>query len=211
MIHCRLSHFFLVILLIFVHLALVSCSEEDDAIEEFPDWELTNTTFFTNLYNDATSLIARGDSSWQIIRNWSLPDDNDYFRATAEEHIIVEVLEEGMGSGCPLYTDNVWAHYKGYLLPSVSYPSGFVFDQSYYGDFNEQTAVPVELSVNTVVDGFSTALQNMHIGDYWKVYIPYQLGYGDTSSGNIPAYSMLIFEIRLVAYARSDVDLPVTW
>ncbi len=202
----------LVLLWVFAALAVTSCSEDDDTEEEFPDWENTNTAYFNNLYNTVTALIANGDSSWKIIRSWSIPEDNIYFTASAEDNIVVEMLEEGSGEGCPLYTDNVWVHYRGRLLPSVSYPSGYIFDQSYYGDFNEQTASPVCFLVSELVDGFATALQNMHIGDVWRVYIPYQLGYGTTSStSSVPGYSTLIFEIKLVAYARPDVELPVTW
>ncbi len=198
--------------LLLLGLSLAACSENEDIVEEYPDWENTNTVYFSELYSTTEARIAAGDSlTWKIIRSWSLPEDDEYYRGEPETNIIVEVLEEGTGSGCPIYSDNVWVHYRGRLLPSVSYPSGYVFDQSYYGEFNEQTASPVEFSVNTLVDGFATALQKMHIGDYWCVYIPYQLGYGTVESSTVPAYSTLIFEIRLVAYAHSGVDLPVTW
>ncbi len=190
---------------------LTSCSETHDEVEEFPDWENTNTEYFSNLYDTATNLISLGDPTWKVFLSWSMPSDNTYVTSIKENYIVVEVLEEGTGSGCPLYTDNVWVHYRGRLLPSVSYPSGYIFDQSYYGDFIEQTASPIELSVSGLVDGFTTALLNMHIGDYWRVYIPYQLGYGTYGASAIPAYSTLIFDIKLVAYARPDVDLPVTW
>ncbi len=198
-------------LLVITAMTAVSCSEEDDTIEEFPDWENTNTSYFTSLYSSAKALSDSGNTSWKVIRSWSLPEDDSYFTAGAEDNIVVEVLEEGGGEGCPLYTDYVWVHYKGSLLPSASYPSGYVFDQSYYGDFNEETALPTSMLVSSTVDGFATALQNMHIGDYWRVYIPYQLGYGESATTSVPGYSTLIFEIRLAAYARPDTDLPVTW
>ncbi len=211
MTHFKHARILLSVLAFAAGLSLTSCSEEDDTEEEFPDWENTNTEYFTNLYNTASSLISAGNTSWKIIRSWSLPEDDSIFTADKEDNIIVEVLEEGEGEGCPLYTDYAWVHYKGYLLPSLSYPSGYVFDQSYYGDFNEATAIPTAMLVSSVVDGFATALQNMHIGDYWRVYIPYQLGYGETGGSTVPAYSTLIFEIRLAAYARTEDDLPVTW
>jgi FKBP-type peptidyl-prolyl cis-trans isomerase FklB len=68
----------------------------------------------------------------------------------------------------------------------------------------------VILRTNYVVDGFSTALQNMHIGDRWLVYIPYTLGYGTTDSGTIPAYSTLVFDITLLAYYHPGATIP-TW
>jgi FKBP-type peptidyl-prolyl cis-trans isomerase FklB len=65
--------------------------------------------------------------------------------------------------------------------------------------------MPKTLLISSLVSGFATAVQNMHIGDRWLVYIPYDLGYGTTesSSSTIPAYSTLVFDITLVAYYRS--------
>ena len=50
-----------------------------------------------------------------------------------------------------------------------------------------------------VVDGFSTALQNMVEGDRWIVYIPYQLGYGSSEVASIRGtnYSTMRFDITL--------------
>lgn len=206
------NRFFLLVMMLASMLSLTSCSEEDNEEEEFPDWQVTNETYFTNLYNTVKALEEQNDTAtWRLKRCWSMIDDDEYFTADPEDNIIVEVLEEGAGSGCPIYTDNVWVHYKGRLLPSTSYPEGYVFDQSYYGDFNEETAIPTELAISDLVDGFATAVQKMHIGDYWRVYIPHQLGYGETGATSVPAYSTLIFEIRLAAYAREDADLPITW
>lgn len=187
--------------------ALVSCSEADDTVEEYPDWQNKNTTYFSDLYASAKLSIAAGDSAtWRVYKAWSMPKDTLTFVSGPEDYIVVKVIESGKGSGCPLYTDIVKVHYQGRLLPSTSYASGYVFDQSYYGTYNDKTAVPTELSVDDVVDGFSTALQHMHIGDHWQVYMPYQLGYGSsgTNSSSIPAYSVLIFDIRLVSYERGD-------
>jgi FKBP-type peptidyl-prolyl cis-trans isomerase FklB len=55
-----------------------------------------------------------------------------------------------------------------------------------------------------VVDGFSTALQNMHRGDYWRVIVPYQLGYNKESKTGIPAYSTLVFDIWLVDFWHKE-------
>ena len=52
--------------------------------------------------------------------------------------------------------------------------------------------------MNGVVDGFSTALQHMKVGDKWEVWMPWRLAYGVTGKGNIPGYTTLVFEIELV-------------
>lgn len=184
---------------------LSSCSENDSDVEEYPNWKATNDKFFNNLYTTAKADTAQGNQDWKIIRQWSLVESG----ATApSDYIVVNVLEHGTGSGCPFYTDSVKVHYEGRLLPSTSYPDGYVFDKSFTGDFNPATALPTTFAVFGTVDGFTTALMNMHIGDRWKVYIPYQLGYGNVDNGSIPAYSTLVFDITLVSYYRAGVDVP---
>ena len=48
--------------------------------------------------------------------------------------------------------------------------------------------------------GFATALLNMRRGDHYRVYIPYQLGYGSSDNSSIPGGSTLIFDLRLVDF-----------
>lgn len=40
-----------------------------------------------------------------------------------------------------------------------------------------------------------------HVGDRWMIYIPYTLGYGTRTSGPIPGYSTLLFEVELLGIA----------
>jgi|LAHS01.1.fsa_nt_gb FKBP-type peptidyl-prolyl cis-trans isomerase FklB len=180
---------------------LASCSETNDDENEFADWQNKNETYFNNLYSSASS------QGLKVIRNWSF---NDGVATHNYDNIVVKVLKSGSGSGSPLYTDSVRVHYQGRLIPSKTYTQGLVFDQSWSGEFNLQTARPATLLVSQNIDGFTTALMNMHIGDRWLVYIPYQLGYGTTgsSSGGIPGYSTLVFDITLDSYFRPDATVP---
>lgn len=189
--------------------AMCSCSESDGGEEEFANWQETNEQYFNSLYSTTRSSISSGSTDWKIITKWSLQDS---IATNAADHIVVQVLNEGTGSGCPMYSDSVKVHYEGRLLPSTSYPSGYVFDKSFYDEYNLATMLPAKFAVSGVVDGFATALQNMHIGDRWRVYIPYQLGYGTTasSSSGIPAYSTLIFDVTLVAYYRIGTIVPTS-
>lgn len=192
------------LVLMFAPLCFMACSESDDTVEEFPDWKNRNEAYFNEIYEKAKSI---NDGSWKIIRNYTLEDT---IPTSNTDYIVVEVLEEGNGSGCPMFTDSVLVNYRGRIIPSTSYPDGYVFDQSYTGDYNPQTAMPSQLYVGSLIDGFATALQYMHIGDRWRVYIPYQMGYGTTATTSIPAYSTLIFDISLVAYYRAGVS-PDPW
>ena len=194
--------FYLIVLMMSV-LTMASCGETDGEVEEYADWQNKNDTYFTQLYASTQQRIAKGDASWKIIRNWSLPDDNEHFHAELNNYIIVHVLESGHStSGSPLYTDSVQVNYRARLIPSASYAAGYVFDKSYSGAYDPQAMIPSKLAVSSVVDGFATALMNMTIGDRWEVYIPYRLGYGDKeqSVAKIPAYSTLIFDMGLAGF-----------
>ncbi|MBQ6033787.1 MAG: FKBP-type peptidyl-prolyl cis-trans isomerase, partial [Prevotella sp.] len=145
---------------ILLSLFLTACSETEDAASEFENWQERNETYFNNIYNRAKS----GSSDLKIFTKWSM---NDAAATNADDHIVVQVLESGSGSGCPMYTDSVQVHYRGRLMPTDSYADGFVFDQSYTGTFNKATLKPASFAVSSLVDGFTTALMNMHIGDHW--------------------------------------------
>ena len=181
-----------------------SCSEDDNTVEEFPDWQNRNETYFAGIYEQAK---ANADGTWKLIRSYTLEDT---IPTTNDDYIAVKVLRAGTGSGCPMFSDSVKVNYRGRLIPSTSYADGYVFDESYIGEYNPATALPSTMYVGGTVDGFATALQHMRIGDYWRVYIPYWLGYGTSGSSSIPAYSTLIFDIELVAYYRAGVDVPDT-
>jgi FKBP-type peptidyl-prolyl cis-trans isomerase FklB len=72
-----------------------------------------------------------------------------------------------------------------------------VFDQSFIGDFSWKTSAMTQLRCGSFIEGFTTALMDMRVGDHWLVYIPYQMAYGSGSSTTYPAYSNMIFEIAL--------------
>ena len=97
-----------------------------------------------------------------------------------------EVLATGNGRR-PKATDKVRCHYEGRLV------DGTLFDSSI------QCGEPAVFGVNQVIPGWVEALQLMSEGEKWKLYIPYQLGYGEQGAGGaIPPYSTLVFEVELL-------------
>jgi len=196
-------------LYLFAFLFLFTSCKETEEDEEFANWQEQNDNYFQQIYANAMSRIAAGDNSWKIIRNWSLGSDNEDFHADVTDNIVVHVITESAStSPSPLYTDSVRIHYRGKLIPSPSYPSGYVFDKSYDGELNPETAVPAMMGVSGSVDGFCTALQNMKVGNRWEVYVPYHLGYDDDTQTDIPAYSTLIFDIQLLSYYHPGQEVP---
>jgi len=191
---------------LFTLLALfTSCSEDNVEVEEFVNWQTVNENYFNGLYATAKQKQNAGDPTWKVLRNYSL---NEIMAVNPEDYIVVEVLESGTETESPLFSDSVQVNYRGRLLPSTSYSEGYVFDQTYVGDFNPATAAAAKLPVNYRVDGLATAFQYMHVGDRWRIYIPSALGYGASGTSGVPAYSTLIYDVRLVAFAHAGHSLP---
>lgn len=97
-----------------------------------------------------------------------------------------EVLEATLGQK-PKATDTVKVHYEGTLI------DGTVFDSSY------RRGEPISFGLNQVIKGWTEGLQLMSIGSKYKLYIPYELGYGAQGAGqSIPPYAALIFTVELL-------------
>ena len=199
-----------------------SCTENDDTVEEYANWQSKNETYWDNLYTTTQQKIKGGDTSWKIILNYTFQNQKQTTGSALtyrpENYIIAHVEQAGAGTTSPLYSDSVSMHYMGRLIPSTTYTSGLIFDKSWSSNqFNAATSRPVHSYIGltydaegkptSLVDGFTTALMSMHRGDHWTVYIPYQLGYGEKNSGVVPAYSTLIFDLRLNDFSHPGVKL----
>ena len=103
-----------------------------------------------------------------------------------ESGLQYEVLVQGKGKK-PTAEQTVKVHYEGTLI------DGTVFDSSY------KRGEPIEFALNGVIQGWTEGLQLMSVGSKYKLYIPYELGYGERGAGqSIPPYSALIFTVELL-------------
>ena len=104
------------------------------------------------------------------------------------------VLKSGNGSQ-PTSNDSVTVHYRGTLT------DGTVFDSSY------ERGEPVTFQVARVISGWSEALQLMHEGDKWQIYIPSDLAYGPRGAGGrIGPNETLVFEVELIKVGSAETD-----
>lgn len=90
-------------------------------------------------------------------------------------------------SAYPTIHSQVEVKYKGYLL------DGSIFDKT---DGDET----LSFSLNEVIEGWQIGIPYLSIGGVGEFYIPSTLGYGPYSVGQIPANSVLIFEVELVDF-----------
>lgn len=215
---------FVLLCILLSAMTMTSCSESDDKDDEYANWESRNNVYFENIYQQAKSAIDSGDESWMIIKSWSKDGALSLYTAGAEEgthtdyivahvesqssyHDECKVLTE-QSLATPLYTDTVRLHYRGWLMPSASYSEGKQFDSSWQGDYDTSTMVPAKLSVSGMINGFTTVLMSMHVGDRWTVYIPWQLAYGSSStSSSIPNCSVLRFDMTLQSYWKAGTTV----
>jgi len=104
---------------------------------------------------------------------------------TTSSGLQYQVIAEGKGPR-PTINDSVTCHYAGTLL------NGTEIDNSF------KRGAPITFSVTGVIKGWTEALQLMPEGSKYKLYIPQELAYGINDHGNIPAGSVLIFEVELL-------------
>ena len=170
-----------------------SCSEEASEEEEYANWKERNEQFLASLVNDSLK-----QHNWQRIKLFSLDSTTE---GAASDYIYVKKISYGNGTETPIYTDSVRVVYQGRIIPSKSYPKGFVFDGTVFGEYSVKTAYTTRQLVSNTILGYATALQNMHKGDYWRVYIPSELGYGTSGYSTIPGYSVLVFDLTLLDFS----------
>ena len=144
---------------------------------------------------DATQIYSKAMGELTAKQSAGLKEEGEKFLAenknrngvvTTSTGLQYEVMKMGDGAK-PGLTSKVKTHYHGTLI------NGKVFDSSV--DRGE----PISFPVNGVIAGWTEALQLMPVGSKWKLYIPYNLAYGERGAGaDIKPYSALIFEVELL-------------
>ncbi len=82
------------------------------------------------------------------------------------DNVYCKIQKVGDGTESPIATDTVAVNYRGQFI------NGTVFDQSYQGELDPETATPRKFLVGAVIAGWSTALMKgyggMKVGDQWN-------------------------------------------
>jgi len=97
------------------------------------------------------------------------------------------VIEEGTGAKHPTPTSDVSVHYRGSLINGLEFDSSFA------------RGTPANFKVNEVIKGWSDILPLMRVGDYWRVYVPADMAYGERGQPpRIGPNEALVFELKLM-------------
>jgi len=98
-----------------------------------------------------------------------------------------KVLNKGDGKYHPTVSSPCECHYEGKLI------DGTKFDSSY------DRGQPTTFAPNQVIKGWTEAMQLMVEGDKWEMYIPSELGYGDSGSPpKIGGGEVLVFQMEIL-------------
>ena len=106
-----------------------------------------------------------------------------------ESGLRYQIIQEGEGIQAKK-GNIVKVHYSGALM------NGKTFDSSY----SRKQPIEFPLGVGQVIAGWDEGIQLLNVGTKARFVIPPQLGYGNQAVGGvIPANSVLIFDVELVA------------
>lgn len=180
-------------------IGITSCSKDTQVADPYSDWAVRNDAYIDSIASICANPPA--GENWLRILNYKIqteaseglgyqtytPGKNDYVYMKLFPQDDIEPL--GIS---PLSTDTVSVHYRGKLI------NGTVFDQSFSGNWNADVSEPRKFcTVGNSITGWSTALMQMKEGQHVELYIPAALGYKSVARGEIPAYSALVFDVRL--------------
>jgi FKBP-type peptidyl-prolyl cis-trans isomerase len=124
---------------------------------------------------DGTAFLAKNKTEAGVI---TLPDGLQY-------RVVVPGDPKG---GSPGKDDLVAVHYEGKLLDGTTFDASVDEDQ------------PAIFQLGALIPAWSEAISLMHPGDQWEIWAPPSLAYGDKADKQIPANSVLMFRIQLLAF-----------
>ena len=189
---------FLCLAAVLIGVATACSKTEDDSAER---WRTANDAAFAAVKRDAayTELKSPGN----------------------EGSIYYKELKKGTGTKPILFTSTVSLYARGRFV--ADYPDNkYIRQGAVFQSWQEADGVPFTTLVSsvgvppkgfsayTLTKGVRVALQYMHEGDRWEVWVPYTLGLGEdegsvfrsvmpsATATRIPAYSTLVFEIEVV-------------
>ncbi|MDE5662843.1 MAG: FKBP-type peptidyl-prolyl cis-trans isomerase [Muribaculaceae bacterium] len=122
-------------------------------------------------------------------REWLRAKSGEEGVRMLDKGVCYKVLRQGdVKKPSPGRQSVVTVHYTGKTI------NGKTFDSSRGG-------VAPAFRLRDLIPGWIIALQQMHPGDRWEVYIPAEQAYGRLNQPGIPAGSTLVFDIELVGVA----------
>ena len=176
--------------LVLLALTFTACSETEET-GRYDNWRARSEAFIDSIAN-----VYAGQQNGSITvtdekeRLYPFTDLTNGQTIYAKKRISRDGVKD---DDKPVYTSKVSAYYR------MSYFNGDVVQQNFAGTEPDEFDVPSEFLLNEVISGWGYTLTEMAEGEFWTLYIPYQSGYGSGtgSDGSLPAYSALVYDVKL--------------
>jgi len=199
-------------------------NENNAAIENFlkthsytfsPTATISETVVFTTTSNTADAIFNNSN-----LKRLEL-DVYDANSQRVRHTLYYMILQEGVGTTTTI-ADSVYVNYKGQLLDLSVFDKTETQSLSYWMDlignivtqrpagtikgFREGVALLKSSADNKLSNNTDGTLNAPTDGGIGVFFIPSGLGYFSNTQSKIPAYSPLIFTVRLIATRRADHD-----
>ncbi|MDE6136460.1 MAG: FKBP-type peptidyl-prolyl cis-trans isomerase [Muribaculaceae bacterium] len=158
-----------------------SCADDETQVtwEQYADWRQTNIAW---LEQQQARTNPDGTPYYEIVTpSW-------YSGAYVLMHRFGESNTQNLR---PLSSSTVDVIYQGFNCDGERFDSSL--SQTVYGP------AVMRFKLNEVIDGWTAAIETMHVGDSAEIICPYNMAYGERYvSSYILPYSALRFNVRLV-------------
>ena len=174
---------FLLLLTAICATSLLSCGDDDnnnDIWKAYYEWRDDNNEW---MLQQQQRTNADGSRYYDVI----VPDWNP------SAYVLIHYFNDRKlteGNLSPLSTSTVDVRYKGFLYNNTPFDSSTLMTDYGPGSFRSK--------LNTLISGWTIAFETMRVGDTAEIIIPYEQAYGTTTGTDIPPYSNLRFNVRLV-------------
>lgn len=195
--------FCLPLFLVLCVLFLTSCEEVKEP-SIYDNWQERNQAVADSLFSASSGCFFTEGAdvdSMEVGQTFAIPTAASTNKKMA--YVFCKKLVKNLEKDRPYYTDYVSVNYCGSDI------NGKVFDSSFKGytfidrTYSPETIKPSEFDKpiygypTDFVEGWTTALQYMHEGERWMIYVPYESGYGEKDYSSILGYSLLTFDMIL--------------
>lgn len=209
---------YLLLTFVFVSLLSLTSCKESEGLDEYTEWQARNEAYLDFVAKEAKANLGQEVGQWKIIKSYVLDSDQGL---NVNDYIYARINKIGTGE-VPLYADSVSVYFRGCLINGTLFDNspafvpknalstdtifadkpndsfGDIFKHVvYYPDLEVLIPAKIKLASPGLILGWLTALQEMKEGDYWTIYVPSALGYGNSAQVAFPGGSLLIFDLYL--------------
>lgn len=195
-------------LFLFLSVGFAACDEVEE-VGEYDNWEPRNTAFIDSIHALAADRLLPLNVAQEEADKFE-PGEMFGLETTAsttagKQYVYCKKIVKNTAGAVPVYTNTVETHYYGTLITGDTFGGTFEgYAATDCGVLDPETKAPTAFDSPTAYSvsgaywgtGWVSALQYMHVGERWMLYIPYQSGYG-TGTSSLLENSAFTYDLQL--------------